>query len=151
MGQNVSSSDDEKFIQYGQVLNIAVSTAVRPWLIRELTTRVGSIDAELARAIEGAAEQVERSIAELVAADVDEPLSGPLERIRRSVEPLNAELDQRGVQPPRRNTLDQQMSPRDHHELGPMTFRDLSDAAHDAGITWGAAKAHVHLRRRQSP
>lgn len=151
MSQNVSSSDDDKFTQYGQVLNAAVSTAVRPWLIRELTIRVGSIDDDLARAIEESAEEVERAIAELVAADVDEPLSGPLERIRRSVAPLNAELDQRGVQPPTRNRLDQQMSPRDHHELGPMTFRDLSDAVHDAGITWGAAKAHLHLRRRQSP
>lgn len=148
---DVTSGDDEKFAQYGQLLNAAVCEAVRPWLVRELTIRVGEIDGELAERIEGTALEVERSIAELVAADVDEPLSGPLERIRVATQPLNDELERRGVAPPARNPVDQQMRPLDRYELGPMTFRDLSEAMHEAGITWGAAKAHLHLARHRAP
>ncbi len=147
---DMSSSDEEKFEQYGRALHAAVSEAVRPWLVREVSSRLGSADDELALLLEETAQDVERSIDELVGADVDQPLSGPLERIRLCVEPLNSELDRRGVEPPARNTVDRQLRPLDRHELGPMTFRDLSDGVHDAGINWGAAKAHLHLKRRRS-
>ncbi len=144
------NTEEEKFTQYGQVLCAAISEAIRPWLNSQVLSRVKMLDDELDEAMEHAAVRVEKSIAELAAADVDAPLSGPLERIRQGVEPLNAVLDQRGVEPPRRNAMDQQMRPDDRHELGPMTFRDLGDAVHDAGIGWGAAKAHLHLQRRRS-
>jgi len=78
-------------------------------------------------------------------------LSGPLERIRQAVAPINNALAERNVSAPRRNAVDEQMRPNDTYELGPMTFRDLSDQVHEAGITWGAAKAHLHLKRRQAP
>lgn len=144
------TDEEEKFTQYGQGLYDAISKAIRPWLNHQVLNRVKVLDDEMARAIEICAAQVEESIADLAAADVDAPLSGPLERIRQGVEPLNAMLDQRGVDPPLRNAMDQQMRPGDRHELGPMTFRDLGDAVHDAGISWGAAKAHLHLQRRRS-
>lgn len=144
------TSDEQKFTQYGQVLYDAISKAIRPWLNDQVLHRVMVLDDEMAEAIEISAVQVEKSIAELAAADVDTPLSGPLERIRQGVEPLNAMLDQRGVEPPLRNAMDKQMRPGDHHALGPMTFRDLGDTVHDAGISWGAAKAHLHLQRRRS-
>ena len=106
-------------------------------------------DPEVSELIEAVAVEVETSIAELVDADPDAPLSGPLERIRRTVVPVNEFLQRRDVPKPMRNTMDVEMHPEDLYDLGPMTFRDLGDEVHDAGITWGAAKAHLHLKRHR--
>lgn len=146
---NQESSDDEAFAGYGQALFQAVSEAVRPWLRILVDARVTDVDAGLHIVLEQVAVDAEQAIRVLIDADVETPLSGPLERIRRAVEPLNVALAERDAPPPRRNPLDVEMRPHDLYDLGPMTFRDLGDAVHDAGIAWGAAKAHVHMQRRR--
>lgn len=145
------ANDEAKFLEHGQQLHRAVSGAIRPWLDALIESRVSgsSLTTELAETLDGITTAVDRSIAELINADVEKPLSGPLERIRREVEPLNDVLDRLGVSPPHRDPVDVQMRPGDRHALGPMTFRDLGDDVHEAGITWGAAKAHLHLQRRR--
>jgi hypothetical protein len=40
--------------------------------------------------------------------------------------------------------------PADPYDLTPMTFADLDPELAEAGIAWGAAKAHVHLARRRT-
>lgn len=147
------ASDEAKFLNHGQRLHRAISGAIRPWLDAVIETRIAntSIADQLDETLDEITLAVDRSITELINADVDQPLSGPLERIRREVEPLNDLLDRLGVSPPHRDAVDVQMRPADRHALGPMTFRDLGDDVHEAGITWGAAKAHLHLQRRQRP
>ena len=39
--------------------------------------------------------------------------------------------------------------PEDVYDLAPASFADLAPELHELGISWGAAKAHVHLRRRR--
>jgi hypothetical protein len=39
--------------------------------------------------------------------------------------------------------------PDDRYDLVPGAFGDLDEAVHEPGIRWGAAKAHVLLRRRR--
>lgn len=143
-----ASDDDAKFTEYGLALHRAVVSAVRPWLRATVLSRHAVIDDDLEQVLDTVAISIDSSIAELVQADIDTPLSGPLERIRQCVEPVNQALAERGVDTPRRNTIDIEMRPADVYDLGPMTFRDLSDEVHDAGIAWGAAKAHLHLKRR---
>ena len=130
-------------------LRQAIAAAVRPWLESAVARRGVAADPEVSELIEAVAAEVETSIAELVDADPDVPLSGPLERIRRTVVPVNEFLQRRDVPKPMRNTMDVEMHPEDLYDLGPMTFRDLGDEVHDAGITWGAAKAHLHLKRHR--
>lgn len=146
---NDNRSDDEAFAKYGADLHHAVSEAIRPWLRGSVAPLIPEIDAALDDVLLDIARNVEEAIRVLVDADVDAPLSGPLERIRQAVTPLNSALAERGAPQPQRNPLDVEMRPHDIYELGPMTFRDLSDDVHDAGIAWGAAKAHMHLRRNR--
>ena len=40
-------------------------------------------------------------------------------------------------------------SPTTSTTSSPATFADLDPALHEPGLTWGAAKAHVHLARRR--
>jgi hypothetical protein len=35
------------------------------------------------------------------------------------------------------------------YDLSPAAFADLDPSLREPGLTWGAAKAHVHLARRR--
>jgi hypothetical protein len=47
-----------------------------------------------------------------------------------------------------RDDAEARLHPDDVYGLVPAAFADLGPEVHDAGLVWGAAKAHVHLRRR---
>ena len=38
--------------------------------------------------------------------------------------------------------------PDDVYDLTPSSYAELDPSLQELGITWGAAKAHLHLRRR---
>lgn len=145
---NDKADDEAKYVAYGKLLVDAFAADIEPWLRAAVDDRIGDQDDELQTQIAAVAQEVVRSITELVTADVDTPLSGPLERVRRAVEPLTIALDERNAPLPSRDPIDSQMRPDDRYALGPMTFLDISQDVHNAGIAWGAAKAHLHMRRR---
>ena len=137
---------DEKFTQYGLELVRVVDAAIRPWLRSLYVDRTSTQPcAATEAAIESVAQEANRLLLELIESDIDQPLSGPLERIRQAVGPLNAELVSAGAVPPRRDPIDREMRPEDIFAIGPMVFADLGDEVHAAGIQWGAAKAFIHL------
>ena len=143
--------DDAKYLEYGQRLADAIAADIGPWLQTELAKTLDDPDDELQALLRSVESETKRAITELVTADVDIPLSGPLERIRRSIEPLTEALGERQVPAPLRNPLDVEMRPDDRYGFGPMTFLDISPEVHEAGIAWGAAKAHLHMQRRRQP
>lgn len=151
MSRHEPGSDDEKYLEYGERLAAAVTADIGPWLREVVAKRIADpgADTELQALLRSVERETIRAITELVTADVDAALSGPLERIRRSIHPLTEALDERGVQAPVRNSLDVEMRPDDRHGLGPMNYLDISQEVHEAGITWGAAKAHLHMKRRR--
>jgi len=73
----------------------------------------------------------------------------PLEILRSAAAFPTAVLLSAGVEVARRDDLDVRRDPDDVYALAPATFADLGPEAGDAGIAWGAAKAHVHLARRR--
>ncbi len=149
--QSASSEDDVAYVRYGEQLRDAVLDALTPWLTAVLHQRCGTTD--LAPELVAVLPEVERDVRErldvLIYADVDTPLSGPLERIRQSVEPLGPALAELGVPRPVRDPFDERRRPDDWYALGPFAFADLGPAVHDAGMAWGAAKAFLHRSRRQ--
>jgi hypothetical protein len=54
-----------------------------------------------------------------------------------------------GVPPVHRDRHAERLFPDDLYDLGPAAFGDLGPEVHDRGLEWGAAKAHVVLRRRR--
>ena len=152
MDSPVIDSDEQQYAQHAEALRQAVLAAAPAWIDRVIEPLAGSESSpDRSRAVAATLADIDRRLQELAAADPDVPMSGPLELIRRSTAPLQAWLAAEGVVRPTRDPWDERSSPEDHFALGPMTFSDLSDEVHVAGITWGAAKAHMHLRRRNRP
>ena len=155
MASNANTEDDAAYLAYGVALVDAVDEAIRPWLLSLVELRCGGAvpdgaESAVNHSIEQSAEAAHRALSELAHADVDSPLSGPLERIRNSMGPITAVLSSLDVAQPRRDPMEVEMRPDDIYSLGPLTFLDLGDDVHSAGITWGAAKAHVHMSRRNT-
>ncbi|MCU1372626.1 MAG: hypothetical protein JWO77_3820, partial [Ilumatobacteraceae bacterium] len=87
---------------------------------------------------------------ELLALDVDAQPTGPLAVVRTAVRYPTEVLAAAGVSHVVRDEFAERAFPGDVYDLAPAAFADLDPALHDAGLVWGAAKAHVVLRRRRS-
>jgi len=152
---SIDSGIDDDYASYGMALADAVDSRFVDWLTSTVATRfpTGFSDADHPRvltAIDDARVEAQRLLHELAQAPVTEPLSGPLERIRQAVHPIAEVLDEAGASRPRRDPVDAEMRPDDVYAIGPHSFIDLGDDVHAAGIQWGAAKAYVHMQRRQN-
>ena len=55
-----------------------------------------------------------------------------------------------GVPPVVRSRFDEDTFPGDAYGLSPATWADIDPDLQERGIVWGAAKAHVVLRRRKA-
>ncbi len=148
-------SNEEKYLHYGMELRSSIEASFEPWLRATLGQRrsdgASPVDAfpdAVESAIAGAREQAIANITRLIEADVSEPLSGPLEQLRQAVSDLALVLDAHDFTRPNRDPYDQEMRPADVYNLGPLSFMDLGEDVQAAGITWGAAKAHLHLHGR---
>lgn len=145
----MTDSDAQQYAAHAEALRRAVLDAVPAWIDRVLEPfAVPSDAADRETAAAETVAGIDERLAVLAASDPDVAMSGPLELIRQSTVPLQRWLADRGASAPTRDPWDVRSSPDDVYALGPMTFRDLSEEVHVAGITWGAAKAHIHLRRR---
>ena len=112
------TSDEAKYLQYGMALRTAIETAFEPWLRSTLEERSGaSLPAEVETAIAEAEQRAIANITRLIEADVDEPLSGPLEQLRQAVSGLGPVLESAGFSCPRRDPYDEEMRPDDVYDL----------------------------------
>ena len=86
----------------------------------------------------------------LLAADIDAQRTNPLAVIRSAATEPTEVLRVAGVPPRARDEQSRTHFPDDDYDLVPASFADLDPALHEPGLMWGAAKAHVHLRRRRA-
>lgn len=130
--------------------------ALPGWLERVATQRVveatGAVPSEadisvIVQCCHRVVESVSPRVRDVVTADVDTAAGSPLAVLRDAVDPLNKTLANLGVPAPVRDRMADEMFPTDTYDLGPASFADVDPALVDPGITWGAARAHVHLRR----
>ena len=98
----------------------------------------------------GAEAEVLPALRELLALDVDEQGTNPLWLVRRAVTHATAALAAAGVPPVVRDEHAERLFPDDRYDLVPGAFGDLDPSVHEPGLVWGAAKAHVILRRRRA-
>ncbi len=146
--------DVELFHSYGAALADAVEAALPGWVRRSVEQRLpsGNRDADLEADIESAgrtaATRIGGRLRELLAADIDEQWTNPLSVLRAAVGFPTAILAARGVPPMQRDRDARRIHPDDAYDLTPGGFADFGPDVHEHGIKWGAAKAHLHLRRR---
>jgi hypothetical protein len=146
--------DEATMAQLAGDLATAVEAALGPWVRRCVVARYGQpIPAELEAGIEAAAIQVVDDVGpelrQLLALDIDQQWTNPLSIIRRACTYPTSLLSQAGVDPVERDETEARLHPDDVYGLAPASFADLDPAVHEPGLLWGAAKAHLHLKRRK--
>jgi len=119
-----------------------VADAWRPGLARELAP--AALEAGHA-----AAADVGPRVRALLLADVDDQVQGPLALVREAVRHPTGVLAGAGVGPVVRDEFEARAFPDDVYGLAPASFADLDPPLGELGVVWGAAKAHVVLRRRR--
>jgi len=143
-----------RFGEFGEALADAVAAELEGYLQRVVEVRAGAAltsgasVAEIERLAAEVTAACAAALRRLAATDLDDQRVTPLQVIRRELRPLTAWLvDQRLPVPPRDEVV-RRADPHDLYDLAPATFADVGPATATAGLTWGAAKAHVHLSRR---
>ena len=151
------SISDSQLSEYSQRLFDACVAAIPGWITNRIqhvclvsggvvpeivTTKV----VDVARATQA---QVQIDLMGLLSVDVDAQRTNPLQVLRGSTLMATALLIEAGIPRVRRDEFEVRSMPDDVFALGPLTWRDLGDDVHDAGIQWGAWKAAMIISRRR--
>lgn len=144
--------DAQLMAEISERLVEACGRALGPWVEAAVAVRAGERAAELspAAAVAGrrCADELSSTIRALVALDIDAQRSTPLGVLRSACRYPAEVLAAAGVRPPSRDPFDERANPDDRYDVGPATWADLGEEVGELGIAWGAAKAHLHKRRR---
>lgn len=149
------ADDENKLAEYASALADGIDAELDDWIRRAIASRVSSsADAEAVEGLTSAAIADARAdvvprVRTLLATDIAEQRTGPLDILRSGVRHITAALDALGAPRPPRGDFEQRAFPDDHFDLSPASFADVASSLHEPGLMWGAAKAHVHLRRRR--
>ena len=142
---------------YPQELFDAVMEVISGW-IQGRVTAIASAEhgtcpeallASLSEIGRATADIVANELAELLSTDVDAQRTNPLHVLRGATSVATSALQRAQVTPVRRDEFEVRAMPNDVYAIGPLTWRDLGESVHEAGITWGAWKAAVVLSRRR--
>jgi len=147
----VGGDDNDKLAEYSADLASQLRADLPAWVEGSVASRTDlDLSREARLAGEAAAADIGARIEQLLLLDVDEQRSTPLALLREAVVYPTGVLAAAGVPERQRDEFTRRNFPEDLYELTPASFADISDAAQEAGIHWGAAKAHVHLARRRA-
>ena len=143
---------------YPDDLYQAVIRAVPPWITKQVaeiaSLSINETSQEFTSALADVAEHtlqvVSKDLFMLLATDVDAQQSNPLHVLRASITSATQLLQTFGATPAQRDEYEIRAMPDDLFSIGPLTWRDLGEEVHDAGISWGAWKAATILTRRRA-
>lgn len=150
--------DSAALVRYAEALADAIEAALPTWAERAVATRwregtgddpPTAVTAAAARAGEHARTEVGPALRALLATDVDAQRTNPLALVRSIVPHVTAVLHEAGLPPVQRDADAARLFPDDAYDLTPGSFADLDPTVHEPGLLWGAAKAHIVLRRRR--
>lgn len=151
------AADEARLAELATALADGVEAALGPWVVGCVTRRStewqGSCPPEVAEAARlaglDATATLGPEVRALLATDPDDQRANPLQVIRRATAWPTAVLRDAGVPGVVRDDEAQRQFPDDDYDLTPANFADLDPDLAEAGIAWGAAKAHVVLARRR--
>ncbi len=148
------ADDERRLAAYADALHAATVDVVPTW-VRRLTIEraaaggVGVEAAALDQAATATRDLVASQLRQVLDADVDHGAGSPLAAFRAAVGPMTELLERSGAAKPPRDEFVAKAFPDDPYDLGPAAFSDVAAELHEPGLMWGAARAHVHLRRRR--
>jgi hypothetical protein len=151
-------ADAAALARYARALADVVVAALPGWVERSIAERFrawsgdepsDALQAAGRVAAAATVDDLEGPLRELLDEDVDVQRSNPLAVVRRAVVWPTAVLRAAGVPPVVRDAQAERLFPDDDYDLTPASFGDLHPDAHEPGLEWGAAKAHIILSRRR--
>lgn len=147
----VSSDRYKALEQYPAALFDAVAACYDEWLTRSIQDRAhGAIAQEkIKEIVDESSRTALENLYEFLSVDVDQQRTNPLHILRQSTRLANELLSAAAIVPPVRDEFETSAMPHDVYRIGPLTWRDLGEEVHEAGITWGAWKAATVLSRRR--
>ncbi len=150
-GAPTLADDEVSLALYGIALADTCASIVPQWFRRLVEDRApGLLEiAAVTVEIDRAAAVVVAELRQLLSLDIADQQIGPLEVLRRSVRFPTQALAAAAVPAAARDEFSAANFPDDIYNLTPASFADIDPALHEPGLMWGAAKAHVHLRRRR--
>jgi hypothetical protein len=152
-------ADLEALDRYATALVAAVEVALPAWVQRVVASRwAEQRDEDLPEPVQDAVREAAAAAVDdvlpplraLLAEDVAAQRNNPLSLVRGAVVHPTRVLAAAGVAPVDRDADARRLFPDDVYDLVPATFADLGEAVLEPGVAWGAAKAHVLLRRRRA-
>ncbi len=146
------ADDEASLAAYAAALGDAFEQISGSWFIRLIEERLPGVTMpdDVAKQLHIAAKETTADLRKLLAVDIAAQHVGPLEILRRSIAGVPTEvLRSANVPVAVRDEFSRSNFPNDIYGLTPASFRDVDPALHEPGLVWGAAKAHVHLRRRR--
>jgi hypothetical protein len=151
------ADDAARLAQYAADLVHGIEEALPGWVeaqvARIMVAWSGEVPTavrdEAGRAGRAARDELGPQIRALLALDIDDQRTNPMAFVRSAAAYPTAVLRSAGVPPVERDATAEAQFPDDDYDLVPTRFADLDPSLHEAGLLWGAAKAHVHLRRRR--
>jgi hypothetical protein len=144
------ADDEARLADIAAELDAALRAHVPRWLTRRALALAPAIDrAVVDDAVTATMSELAPRLTRVLTADVDAGAGSPLATIRGAIGRLSAVLVEMGAQPVQRDEFDVRAFPDDVFALGPASFAEIDEALQEPGLLWGAARAHVHLRRRR--
>jgi hypothetical protein len=144
-----TAGDIERLDGYARALADGIEAALPGWVVRSVERRATGLRAEAEAAGQRARAEVGPQVRSLLGTDVDRQWTNPLQLVRRAVVYPTAVLQRAGVPPVARDSFVERVFPDDVYDLSPASFAELDPTLAEAGIEWGAAKAHVVIQRRR--
>lgn len=149
------SEPNSELDQHAAALADAIEAALPAWMVscveRVMVAWSGSFSMQVAAASRAvgdrAAKDVGSEVRRLLAADIDEQWTTPLEIVRSAVRYPTAVLAELGVPPVERDEFSMRRFPEDVYGLSPASLADVAPDLAEPAIVWGAAKAFEHKRR----
>ncbi len=150
-------ADAAAMARYSDALADGLVAALRGWIERDVVAvlvaaRGVATDAERQAAAGAGARAVAEvgpELRRLLSTDIDAQTTTPLEIMRGAVGYPTEVLRSLGVAPVVRDAFAEHQFPDDDYDLVPRSYADIDPTLHEPGLTWGAAKAHIHLQRRR--
>jgi len=145
------AQDEAALGEYANGLVTGVERVAGPWLqglINNLKPGLASTP-EVAAELDSFVATLVATLRELLDRDISDQTIAPLEVMRRSVGFATPILANADVAPVDRGDFEIRNFPDDVYNLTPASFAEIHPDLHEPGLMWGAAKAHVHLRRRR--
>lgn len=148
--------DAARLAAYARALADGVEAALPGWVARGVERVLAAqgipLDPDTRRRMDvagrRAGDEIGPRLRRLLGADIDDQRTNPLAVIRGATVHATRVLEAAGARPVARDAQARRHFPEDLYDLTPGSFADIDPALHEPGLVWGAAKAHVHLRRR---